>query len=69
MDKYDVLIADSVADFINRLDKGEKARIIKRLDMLSLQPYSAGEPRVDSGYSRQAEPAIESPFVYWRTKR
>lgn len=45
MPKYQVLLADSVMEYLDHLDKGERDRIMKRLDLLEAQPHSAGEPR------------------------
>ena len=42
---YKVLVADSVIDFIDNLDKGEREKIMKRLHLLEQSPQSAGEPR------------------------
>lgn len=42
---YQVLIAESVLEFIDTLDKGEREKILKRLRMLESEPTSAGEPR------------------------
>ena len=45
MSKYHVLIADSVVSFLDKLQKSEREKIIKRLRLLEKSPYSAGEPR------------------------
>ena len=42
---YKVILADSVAEFIDKLDKGEREKIMKRLDLLEQNPRSVGEPR------------------------
>lgn len=42
---YDVILADSVAEFIEKLDRGERDKIIKRLELLEQNPQSVGEPR------------------------
>ncbi len=42
---YKIILADSVAEFIDKLDKGERAKVIKRLDLLEQNPQSVGEPR------------------------
>lgn len=45
MPKYQVLLADSVVEYLDKLDKAERERIIKRLRLLEENPQSAGEPR------------------------
>jgi mRNA-degrading endonuclease RelE of RelBE toxin-antitoxin system len=45
MPKYTVLIADSVIEYIDNLDRGEREKIIKRITLLEDRPYSVGEPR------------------------
>jgi len=45
MTKYDILIADSVIKFIDKLGIEEKDKIIKRIEKLEENPYSVGEPR------------------------
>ncbi|HLD38702.1 MAG TPA: type II toxin-antitoxin system RelE/ParE family toxin [archaeon] len=45
MPKYQVLIADSVIKYIDKLDEGEREKIIKRLNLLEENPLSVGEPR------------------------
>ena len=42
---YNVIVADSVAEFIEKLDRGERDKIIKRLELLEQNPQSVGEPR------------------------
>lgn len=42
---YKVILANSVIEFIDKLDKGERDKIIKRLDLLEQNPKSVGEPR------------------------
>ncbi len=42
---YEILIADNVVSFMDKLDKNEKERIIKRLELLKSNPKSVGEPR------------------------
>ena len=42
---YKVILADSVFAFISKLDKGERDKIIKRLELLEQNPKSVGEPR------------------------
>lgn len=42
---YKVILADSVIEFIDKLDKGEREKITKRLDLLEQNPQSVGEPR------------------------
>ncbi len=45
MPNYQVLIADSVAEYLDSLDKNERDKIIKRLNLLEENPQSVGEPR------------------------
>ena len=45
MPKYQVLIAESVEKYLDKLDKVERNRIIKRLWLLEENPKSVGEPR------------------------
>lgn len=45
MPKYRVLLADEVISFLDKLDSGEREKIIKRLELLKEMPQSAGEPR------------------------
>ena len=45
MSKYNVLIADSVIEFLDKLGTNERERIIKRIEKLKENPYSVGEPR------------------------
>lgn len=45
MPRYQVLIADSVAGYLDKLNRVERERIIKRLRLLEENPQSAGEPR------------------------
>jgi mRNA-degrading endonuclease RelE of RelBE toxin-antitoxin system len=45
MTEYKILIAESVIAYVDRLDKGERDKIIKRLELLKRNPYSVGEPR------------------------
>ncbi len=45
MPKYQVLIADTAAEYIDGLDKGEREKIMKRLALLEENPQSVGEPR------------------------
>lgn len=45
MPRYEVLLAESVIEYLDKLDKGERERIIKRLRLLEENPHSAGEPR------------------------
>ncbi len=45
MPKYHVLIADSVIEYLDKLGKGEREKIIKRLKLLEENPHSVGEPR------------------------
>jgi len=45
MVKYQVLIADSVVEYLDKLDKVEREKILKRLRLLEENPYSVGEPR------------------------
>lgn len=45
MDSYKVLISESVDKYIEKLDSGEREKIIKRLKMLRENPHSIGEPR------------------------
>lgn len=42
---YQVIVAESVVSFLDKLDKGERNRIIKRLRLLENNPHSTGEPR------------------------
>ncbi|MBI2971483.1 MAG: type II toxin-antitoxin system RelE/ParE family toxin [Candidatus Aenigmarchaeota archaeon] len=42
---YNVLVADSVIEFLDTLSKSERDRIMKRLHLLEERPHSAGEPR------------------------
>lgn len=37
---YEVLVADSVSVYLERLDAGERAKIIKRLNLLENNPKS-----------------------------
>ncbi len=43
--QYQILIADSVISFLDNLDKSERNKILKRLELLRNNPYSVGEPR------------------------
>lgn len=45
MSKYQVLLADSVDEYISKLDASEREKIIKRLKLLEQNPQSVGEPR------------------------
>lgn len=45
MAKYRVLIAESVEGYLDKLDKVERDRILKRLKLLEENPRSVGEPR------------------------
>ena len=45
MSKYSVLIAESVSQYLDNVDIGEREKIIKRLKMLEINPKSVGEPR------------------------
>jgi len=45
MPLYRVLIADSVDKYLEKIDKGDRERIIKRLRLLEESPYTVGEPR------------------------
>ncbi len=45
MSNYQVLIADSVDEYISKLDASEREKIIKRLKLLEQNPQSVGEPR------------------------
>lgn len=40
MSKYQVLIADSVVEYLDKLDKVEREKILKRLRLLEENPYS-----------------------------
>ena len=42
---YKLILADSVTEFIDKLDKGEREKIVKRLNLLEQNPQSVGEPR------------------------
>ena len=42
---YNVILADSMTEFIDKLDKGEREKIMKRFDLLEQNPRSVGEPR------------------------
>lgn len=42
---YKIWIAESVEKYIDKLDSKEKIRVLKRLEMLTKNPKSAGEPR------------------------
>jgi mRNA-degrading endonuclease RelE of RelBE toxin-antitoxin system len=42
---YQVLVADSVISFLDRLDPSERNKILKRLKLLEENPKSVGEPR------------------------
>jgi mRNA-degrading endonuclease RelE of RelBE toxin-antitoxin system len=44
MPKYQVLIAESVEKYLDKLDRVERNRIIKRLWLLEENPKSVGEP-------------------------
>ena len=35
---YKLILADSVTEFIDKLDKGEREKIVKRLDLLEQNP-------------------------------
>ena len=45
MPKYNVLIADSVDEYLSKLDINERDRILKRLKLLEENPQSVGEQR------------------------
>jgi len=45
MPKYQVLIADSIVEYLDKLDKGQREKIVKRIRLLEETPQSAGEPR------------------------
>lgn len=45
MPKYQVVLADSVDKYLEKLDKGEREKIIRRLRLLEESPYTVGEPR------------------------
>ena len=45
LSKYQVLIAESVERYLDKLGKTEKNQILKRLKLLEVNPQSAGEPR------------------------
>ena len=45
MAKYQVLVADSVIEYLDNLSKSERERIIKRLKLLEENPQTVGEPR------------------------
>ncbi len=45
MQKYSILVAESVSDYLSKIDSGESEKIIKRISMLELNPKSVGEPR------------------------
>ncbi len=42
---YQVLLSDSVSDYLDKLDKKEIEIILKRLKLLESNPESVGEPR------------------------
>lgn len=42
---YQVIVADSVVSYLDKLGKGERDKILKRLKMLENVPQSVGEPR------------------------
>ena len=45
MARYEVLIAQRVASFLEKLDSFEKQRILKRIEELAENPFTVGEPR------------------------
>lgn len=45
MTNYEVLVANSVSEYLDRLDKNERDKVLKRLDLLKQNPKSVGEPR------------------------
>ena len=45
MPNYQVLVAESVEKYLDKLDKSERSKIIKRLKLLEENPQSVGEPR------------------------
>ena len=45
MSKYEVLVADSIIEYFDKLNKGEREKIVKRLRLLEGNPRSVGEPR------------------------
>ena len=45
MSPYNVILADNVISFLDKLDKGEREKIIKRIGLLENNPQSVGEPR------------------------
>lgn len=45
LSKYQVLVAESVEKYLDKLDKTERDQILKRLKLLEVNPQSVGEPR------------------------
>ncbi len=45
MAAYRVVLAESVEEFLERLDLNEKLRVVKRIEKLAESPYTVGEPR------------------------
>ncbi len=42
---YRLVLAERVENFLDNMDKGEREKIIKRLELLKDNPQSVGEPR------------------------
>ena len=42
---YQLVLAERVENFLGNMDKGEREKIIKRLELLKDNPQSVGEPR------------------------
>ncbi len=42
---YQLVLAERVENFLDNMDKGEREKIIKRLELLKDNPQSVGEPR------------------------
>jgi len=45
MSNYQVILADSVIEYMDKLDSNERDKIVKRIGLLENNPKSAGEPR------------------------